>query len=60
MAVIKCATIGDLLVSITDEENAEVELAAAGFESEYHVSISTREDAIKDLREIANWLERQS
>lgn len=56
---VKCTAIGELLVSLTGEEGAEVEIALAGFE-EFNISISTREEAIKDLREIADWLERQA
>lgn len=59
MSVIKNTVFGELIVAITDEEGGEVEIALAGFEYKYSVYISTRAEAIKSLREIADWLERQ-
>lgn len=59
MAVIKTTVFGELIVAITDEEGGEVEIALAGFEEEHSIYISTRARAIKSLREIANWLEKQ-
>lgn len=59
MAVIKNTVFGELIVAITDEEGSEVEMALAGLEEKYSIYISTRSEAIKSLREIANWLEMQ-
>lgn len=59
MATLKSTVFGELYVSITDEELNEVVIAMPGWEEEHHVSISTREEAIKSLREIANWLEEE-
>jgi hypothetical protein len=44
-------------VALTDEEMSEVEIGLSGFESKYMVYFSTREVAIKDLRDAADWLE---
>lgn len=57
MAILRNTVFGELWVSITDEEHSEVVIAEAGFEDERHVGVSTREHAIKVLREIADWLE---
>lgn len=59
MPVIKNTVFGELIVAITDEEGSEVEIALAGFEYKHSIYISTRAHAIKNLREIANWLEKQ-
>lgn len=59
MPIIKRTVFGELIVATTDEEGSEVEIALAGLEEKYSIYISTREEAIKSLREIADWLETQ-
>jgi L-arabinose isomerase len=58
MSILKWTAIGELAVAITSEEGAEVEIALAGFESEYHLAISTKEEAVKQLRAAADWIEK--
>lgn len=58
MSILRWTALGELVVAITDQEHGEVEIALAGFESKYRLEISTREVAIKELRDAADWLEK--
>jgi hypothetical protein len=59
MSILRWTAIGELAVAITDDPHGEVEIALAGFESKYHLAISTREEAVKQLRAAADWVEGQ-
>jgi hypothetical protein len=57
VAILKWTSFQEISVALTDEEMSEVEIGLSGFESKYMVYFSTREVAIKDLRDAADWLE---
>jgi hypothetical protein len=57
MAMLRNTAFNEISVAITDKEMGEVEIGLTGFESEYLIYFSTREVAIRDLRDAADWLE---
>jgi hypothetical protein len=59
MAILKWTSFKEIVAAITDQPGCEVEIALAGYESEYRLVISTREVAIADLRAAADWLESE-
>jgi hypothetical protein len=56
-AILKWTSFHEISVALTDEEMSEVKVGLSGFESKYAIYFSTREVAIKDLRDAADWLE---
>ena len=56
MAVLRWTSFDEIAVAITDEEQGEVQIALAGFESDCTLAISTKERAVKELRAAADWL----
>lgn len=57
--ILSNTAFNEISVAITDEENSEVEIGLAGFESKYRIYFSTRKVAIEDLRAAADWLEKK-
>jgi hypothetical protein len=57
--ILSNAVFNEISVAVTDSESDQVKIGEAGFESTKMISFSTIEIAIQDLRNAADWLEKQ-